>query len=154
VARYFIFVLRFLGDLVVDKLQFVFRMSIELPLLHLLSEVSSENSVNDAQGSLLAVVENEFDLSVAFLGNRLSNWSLDWSRSRSLRSFNGLGRFGVVGSCCFVVASSILVDHQECSEEIEFVVLSDVVVELLELDDDCSIVLDSRGIHVEFESPE
>lgn len=48
-----VFVLRLLGDFAVDELELLFRMSVELPLLDLLGEVSSENSVNDAQGGLL-----------------------------------------------------------------------------------------------------
>ena len=47
-----------------------------------------------------------------------------------------------------------LTNHEECSDEVKFVVLSDVVVELFEFDNSSSIVLNTRGIHVVFKSPE
>ncbi len=62
-------------------------------------------------------------------------------RSRSLGWFwsNSSLRLGIGGR--LVVAPSVLVNHEEGSEEVEFIVLSDVVVELLQLDDHSGIVL-------------
>ena len=114
-------------------------MSVELPFLDLFNEVSSENSVNYAQRGLLVCGQQGLELSIVLLNNRLL---YSWSRCRCLRCFGyDSFRFVVVGR--LVIASTIFVNHEEGSEKIELIVLSDVVVELFELDNDSGIVLDT-----------
>jgi hypothetical protein len=49
---------RLLCYLAMDKLKLSFRVSVVLPILDMLSEVSPENSINDAQRSFFTVVQN------------------------------------------------------------------------------------------------
>jgi hypothetical protein len=77
-----ILIFRFLSDLIMDKFKFALRIRVVLPSLYLFSEVSSENSVNNAQRSTFAVTEENFNLCIRLL-RRLSNRS-DWSRLSNL----------------------------------------------------------------------
>jgi len=144
----------------VDRLKLFLRIWIVLPFLNLFCKVSPENSINYAERSLLISCQKglEFCTILYHMLGRLNSYSLrDRNSLRMSRSWlRSIVLYLLFGSWSArsIIASSILIDHQEGSEKIEFILFSYVIVKLLQLHDYCSIVLNSWRIHIVLESPE
>ena len=135
-----------------NVLKLIFRLGIELPFLELSFQVSLEDSVHDTEWCFL-------DQSIVFrVGNvSLLAWLISecfFFKPSSLLDLRVIGCYSASSVWWILQWFSILVNHKEGSEHVQFVVLSDIVEHLLNLDDDSSVEGNTISVHVVLKSPE
>jgi hypothetical protein len=132
-------------------LEFSFRLSVKLPFLDLSRKITFENSVHNVQRS--------FPYQIIILW--WSDLSLTWFISESILLDSSLLNLREIRSnsassirSVLLKRFSILIDHKERSEHIQFIILSNVVKHLFDLYNNCGIKSNTFCVHVVLHSPE